>query len=113
MRGKKRQYDQEFQDDAVKLLGRGDRSATALARDLGLPVNTLLYWYKQAMAKKRTKPARPPAAKQQDANDAESPEEKIARLEGENAALRKKNAQLEVDRAILKKAAAFFAKESE
>ena len=36
----------------------------------------------------------------------ETPEEKIARLEKEVASLRKKNDQLEMDRAILKKAAA-------
>ena len=43
----------------------------------------------------------------------ETLEEKVARLERENAQLRKKNDDLEMDRAILKKAAAFFAKESE
>ena len=37
----------------------------------------------------------------------------LEKVEEENAKLRKKNAELEMDRAILKKAAAFFAKESE
>jgi transposase-like protein len=44
---------------------------------------------------------------------AETLEEKVARLERENAELRKQRDSLEMDRAILKKAAAFFAKESE
>ncbi|HEY8079335.1 MAG TPA: hypothetical protein VIF62_34630, partial [Labilithrix sp.] len=44
---------------------------------------------------------------------AEAPEEKIDRLEREVTELRKENDSLKLDRAILKKAAAFFAKESE
>jgi transposase-like protein len=43
----------------------------------------------------------------------ETLEEKVARLERENAQLRKERDALQMDRAILKKAAAFFAKESE
>jgi hypothetical protein len=40
-------------------------------------------------------------------------EDKLGRLERENAALRKQIDALQMDREILKKAAAFFAKESE
>jgi transposase len=107
-------YSETFKEDALAVLERTDRSLAAVARDLGLVPHTLRYWYKQAeMAKKGKKavtsraalPVRDPAS--------ETPEQKIARLERENAALRKKNAELEMDRAILKKAAAFFAKESE
>jgi transposase len=43
----------------------------------------------------------------------ETPEDRVHRLERENAKLRKQVERLEEDRAILKKAAAFFAKESE
>ncbi len=43
----------------------------------------------------------------------ETAEEKIARLERENARLQKKLDEVELDRAILKKAMAFFAKENE
>ena len=43
----------------------------------------------------------------------ETPEAKIARLERELAAARHQISSLETDRAILKKAAAFFAKESD
>lgn len=42
----------------------------------------------------------------------ETPEQRVARLERENAALRRENDTLRMDREILKKAAAFFAKES-
>jgi transposase-like protein len=43
----------------------------------------------------------------------ESSEAKLVRLERENQVLRKENDQLRMDREILKKAAAFFAKEKE
>ena len=105
-------YDDSFKEDALSLLRRSDRSLKEVAESLDVPKSTLRYWYKADMAKKGRK--RPAAAKppQRDRTD-ETPEEKIARLERENASLRKKNEQLEMDRAILKKAAAFFAKESE
>jgi transposase len=43
----------------------------------------------------------------------ETAEQKLARLERENTALRKEVESLRTDREILKKAAAFFVKESE
>ncbi len=108
-----RRYDQTFKEDALALLRRGNRSAGAIARDLGIPPSTLDYWYNTDMAKKRQQ--RPAAGKALPVGDpsAEAPEEKIARLEREVAALQKENDGLKMDRAILKKAAAFFAKESE
>lgn len=42
----------------------------------------------------------------------ETVEKRLARLEAENAALKKENEDLRVDKEILKKAAAFFMKES-
>jgi transposase len=108
---KKRVYDEAFRKDALSLVKRG-RSVRKVAEDLGVPLGTVLYWYKMEMAKRKNS-ARSPAIPPNTASDAESPEEEIARLKEENAKLRKKNAELEMDRAILKKAAAFFAKESE
>ena len=49
----------------------------------------------------------------QDVTDRRTAEDKIRRLERELVRLQRANAQLEMDREILKKAAAFFAKESE
>jgi len=108
-----RHYDQSFKEDALALLRRSERSIGAIASDLGVPPSTLDYWYKADMAKKRKQ--RPAGAKALPVGDpsAEAPEEKVARLEREVAALRKENDELKTDRAILKKAAAFFARESE
>jgi transposase len=103
-----RKYTAEFRAEAVALLERDDRTIAQVADDLGVSYNTLNYWYKaDRMAKKRKKSGAgsPPAD--------ESDEEKLTRLERENAALRRENESLKMDREILKKAAAFFAKENE
>ena len=102
-----KKYDTSFRAEAVALVTR-ERSISEVSRDLGMPMQTLWTWYNEDMAKKgkRQGAASKPSA-------SETPEQKIARLERENAQLRKQNEQLEMDRAILKKAAAFFAKESE
>jgi transposase len=107
-----RVYPQEFRDDAVRLVERSGRSYSQVASDLGVSYWTLRNWCNDGRMGKRSKRARsskgggsPPAG--------ETLEEKVARLERENAQLRKERDSLEMDRAILKKAAAFFAKESE
>jgi transposase len=107
-----KRYDESFREGALALLERSDRTMNGLAADLGVPVATLRYWYKAKMAKKKVQ-ARSAEKRSRREPDAETPEQKIARLEAENSVLRKKNDELEMDRAILKKAAAFFAKESE
>lgn len=113
MRQRQRKWDPTFREETLALLARGDRSLNRLSLDLGVPQSTLDHWYRTEMAKKpRKKPLHRPApstallAK-------ETTEDKLARLERENAALRAENEELKEDRAILKKAAAFFAKESE
>jgi transposase-like protein len=85
----------------------------AVARDLGVPFMTLYGWYKRAMAKKGKRSSVRDTALPVSNPGAEAPEEKIVRLEREVTELRKENESLKLDRAILKKAAAFFAKESE
>jgi transposase len=109
----RRSYDPSFQQDAVALLQRTDRPIHGVARDLGVPFTTLYGWYKRAMAKKGKRSSLQDKALPISDPSAEAPEEKIARLEREVTELRKENDSLKLDRAILKKAAAFFAKESE
>jgi transposase len=103
-------YDDEFKANAAAMVARGDRSAVTVASDLGVPLNTLRYWCASRKMKRKRKGAPPctTAGPTQETNA-----EKIARLERENFALRKDVESLRMDREILKKAAAFFAKESE
>jgi transposase len=108
---KQRRYDAAFRAEAVALLDRTDRSVTQVAESLGMPAGTLYRWYDQEMARRRTKP-KVVTLGVQGAPPTETLEEKLARLERENAALRKENEDLRTDKEILKKAAAFFAKES-
>jgi transposase len=102
-----RKYTPEFRAEAVALLEDDGRTIEQVAADLGMSAHTLRYWYKaDRMAKKRKRaPAGPPPV--------ESDKDKLARLERENATLRRENESLRMDREILKKAAAFFVKESE
>jgi transposase len=110
---KYRRYDPSFRDDALALLRRSGRSVKSVAESLGISTGTLRYWYDQDMTKK-VKKRRPSGGEPAPGVPAEEmPDEKVARLEKENAALRKRVDSLEMDREILKKAAAFFAKESE
>jgi transposase len=104
-------YTEEFKSDALRLIRRGDRSIAQVGRDLGVSHWTLRDWVKnEHMAKRKQKGSGKAAA----ADPAtESPQQRLERLERENDGLRKENDSLRTDREILKKAAAFFAKESE
>lgn len=108
-------YPDEFKADAVALVHSGPgTSVREVAARLGINHWTLRDWYRQADMERKHKKSPKGGASTPDApSTPESSDERAARLERENAALRKKVAQLEMDRAILKKAAAFFAKESE
>jgi transposase len=111
MRATRPRYSEEFKSEALALIDRDDRSFRELSEDLGVAVWTLRYWYKQREMAKKTKGAKnarlPPVPKQ------ETDEQRVARLERENKRLQRENDQLKMDREILKKAAAFFAKEGE
>ena len=111
-------YTIEFRNDAVALLERTDRSLAEVATDLGVSKFSLRSWYNAArMAKKKTKRTSPqtkPAVFVQSTQASEeAPEAEVERLRRELKEAQKRINELETDRAILKKAAAFFAKESE
>ena len=109
-----RNYDSNFIDDAIALYERSNNRFVEVSDRLGIPANTLRYWYYDRVGKGKKKPKHRRAGEVPSVilGD-ETPEAKIARLERELAAARQQIASLETDRAILKKAAAFFAKESE
>ena len=110
MRVVQRRYEPGFRQQAIELMERTDRGFKQVAESLGVPAATLRYWYDREMAKRRGKP-KPSLATPVPATT-ETMQQKLARLERENAALRKENEDLKLDKDILKKAAAFFAKES-
>jgi transposase len=107
-----RVFTQEFREDAVRLLERSGRSYSSVASDLGVSYWTLRNWYKALRMGKRLKKGSSSKAAAAPVVG-ETLEEKVHRLERENAQLRKERDALAMDKAILKKAAAFFAKESE
>jgi len=88
-------YPDEFRREAVKLLRRGDRTVPELARDLGVSEQSLRNWSRQL-----------------DVDDGKR--EGLSSDEREELRrLRKEVRTLTEEREILKKAAAFFARESD
>ena len=92
---RRRPYPEEFRREAVALYRRGGASLKEVAADLGVSVESLRIWVNQDSVDKREQPGL-------------STDEK-----GELRELRRKVRRLEQEREILKKAAAFFAQESE
>ena len=87
-----RRYDDEFRREAVKLVLEGGVSASRVSRDLGVSATTLSKWVSAA------KGASPEPI-------SESEREELKRL-------RKENTQLRIERDILKKCTAYFAKDT-
>lgn len=85
----------EFRREAVKLMRDSDKPISQLANDLGVSQQTLRKWRAQA---------------QVDSGEREGlTSEQLAELRR----LRRENRTLQMEREVLKKAAAFFARESE
>jgi|SRR2546421_11403260 transposase len=89
----RRQFDDDFKAQAVRLVLDEGKSVGAVARDLDLTETALRTWVKRARAD-RTKGRTGLTTAER---------EELARL-------RKENRELRTEREILKKAAAFFAK---
>ena len=90
-------YPKEFKADAVKLVTEQGYSCTEVGKRLGINSSNVTRWVREHR------------------NAQEEPTEggvSRSELEAENRRLRKENRRLEMEREILKKAAAFFAKES-
>ena len=92
-------YTAEFRAEAVKLVFDQGLTQQEAAKRLGIPKGTLGNW--MAAAK--------PAANKPAAPGART----AAELEAENARLRKELAEAQMERDVLKKATAYFAKESQ
>ena len=91
-------YTKEFREEAVKLVTEEKLSWTEAAKRLSLPTSTLANWVKAAKSGKLSeigKNYRP-----------------LTEVEIELARTRKQLAQMKMENEILKKAAAYFARES-
>jgi transposase len=87
-------YSEEFKRSAVALVLEQNYSAAKAAKSLGVNITTLRYW----LAEHRRRGGPVSAAEEKD-------------LRRRNAELERQVQQLTVEREILKKAAAFFARE--
>ena len=86
-------YSPEFRAEAIRRVRNSSHSIPVIARDLGITEWTLRHWLKAT----RPQPEVPLTTDERT----------------ELVQLRKENARLRMEREILKKATAFFAKESE
>ncbi len=98
---KRRTFSVEFKAEAVRLCKIGDRSISKVAEDLGLTDSALREWVK-ATEVSEVKAVETSAASALSFAEREELER-----------LRRDVKRLQMEREILKKAAAFFAKESE
>lgn len=93
----RRQYSEELKAEAVKMVAQDGLSHSEVAKKLSIPKGTIGNWV--AGFKDEGKASWPGAPS-------------IADLMSENARLRKELAEVKMEKEILKKATAYFAKES-
>jgi transposase len=118
----RKNYSEEFRRQAVDLYeSTPGATLRGIAADLGIVRGTLSHWVDLYGTGKTTAPdgttttrssstssrsgPRPPTGP-------ETPEQKVARLEAENAALRAERTKLATEREILRQAAKYFAGET-
>ena len=95
-----RRYTEEFKTEAVRLaLSMGGNAA---AKRLGIPQSTVTNWVRRSRE----------GASASMASAAAAVKRPVSEVEAENARLRRELASAKLDLEIVKKAAAYFAKES-
>ena len=93
----RKKYSEEFKNDAVDLFKTAGYSQAETARRLDISPSILGRWIRESESDDKAREAGQPTEKE---------------LKAEIQRLRAENKRLEMEREILKKAAAFFAKES-
>lgn len=96
-RRERRKFTAEFKQEVVALIQQGDRTLPEVCRDLDLTDSSVRRWVEQIQGKTIIGTT---------ADQSESNAQELDRLRAENKRLR-------MERDILKKATAFFAKESQ
>ena len=95
--GRPAKYPEQFRKDALALVASSGRPVAEVARSLGIAEGTLWNWVKQA----------------RDAGTrADDPDGLTESERDELRRLRKENVELRTDKEILKRAAAYFARET-
>ncbi len=94
---KRKKYTKEFKQDAVRLVTEQGYNQSEAARNLGIDRGMLGRWVKEF---------------QEDESEAFRGNGKLTSEQEELRRLREENRRLKMEREILKKATAFFAKES-
>ena len=94
----RRLYTQEFKDEAAQLVVNGGLGLTEAARRLSISVKTLANW---VAAAKHGKPVKVGATRRP-----------VTELEAEVTRLRRALSEMKMERDLLKKATAYFAKET-
>ena len=97
MKQKKRSYSNELKSEAVKMVNEQGLSQEEVGKRLSIPKGTIANWVAASKSVRAlSRPGDP----------------SVAELSAENRRLRKELAEARMEREILKKAAAYFAKES-
>ena len=90
-------YTKEFKEEAVKMVTEAGLSIPEVARRVSVSTSTIAYWVKMAKAGVLSNGGK---------------QRPVTGEQMELARLKRENAELKMERDILKKAAAYFAKES-
>ena len=98
MTQKRKHYSKQFKTDAVKLVTEQSFNVSEAARNLGIHHSSLRRWKREL---------------ESDGNQAFPGKGNLSAEKQELDRLRKENKRLRMEREILKKATAFFAKESQ
>ncbi|MCH0561550.1 transposase [Streptomyces sp. MUM 16J] len=98
--GKRRSYDAEFREGAVRIVLETGKPAAEVARDLGVHEGTLQTWVSRARgaAEAGTGPLN------------ESEREELLRLRADNQRLRKETVELGMERDVLKRCMVLWVK---
>jgi len=106
MARKYQRYTQEFKLEAIRLMSEAEKPVAQIARELGVRVNQIYKWKKQVEEKSSN-------AFSRTAKDPKVEEMVVTGKDAEIQALKLQVERLEAEKYILKKAAAYFAKELE
>ncbi|MFF3062556.1 transposase [Streptomyces sp. NPDC057909] len=98
--GKRRSYDAEFREGAVRIVLETGKPAAEVARDLGVHEGTLQTWVSRARG----------AAETGTGPLEESERQELARLRAENQRLRRETVELGMERDVLKRCMVLWVK---